>query len=387
MRRETDEVVRGFLALNALLREELRDIRRLFAARASETKYNPNWRLQPRAPVGTREGGRWIDGGGKDDGPKRNSIRTDPPRRPPVVEPRVDFFDDMEDNPYIWELTERGLLNSDASVADFFNLRYRLVAMRGQEFEEVANTFGMTALQLYNTLEYGASVMSERATDTIDRLFDNPGIAGLNIVAREEALLRYVELSGVRPEYQRRMFLDILQLAGFTEEEYEFQKRALGIGGQIGGLVGAAGPRASPTDLPRARIRRIGPRSVWRRGPATRGRIIEAARGHNMPSNYPVIDRFGDDGIATSIKSIDLGRRTYLRPRTLERRLRGLVNQVAGFNGRRYAGRHIQSWEIRGRALELVVPYAGSAEQQAIIDATRQYARTRGVTVDVIIYP
>lgn len=42
MRRDTDEVVRGFLALNALLREELRDVRRLVAARASETKYNPN---------------------------------------------------------------------------------------------------------------------------------------------------------------------------------------------------------------------------------------------------------------------------------------------------------------------------------------------------------
>lgn len=80
MRRETDEVVRGFLALNALLREELRDIRRLFAARASETKYNPNWRLQPRAPVGTPKGGQWINGGKQ--AQQRPAARPPQPPRP-----------------------------------------------------------------------------------------------------------------------------------------------------------------------------------------------------------------------------------------------------------------------------------------------------------------
>lgn len=63
MRRELrDELVRSFLAINALLRLELKAARRQLAARNtdSEHKYNPNWRLQPRAPRGTPEGGQWT---------------------------------------------------------------------------------------------------------------------------------------------------------------------------------------------------------------------------------------------------------------------------------------------------------------------------------------
>lgn len=381
MRRDEDDLLRGFLALNALLREELRDVRRLVDARTSETKYNPNWRWQPRAPVGTREGGRWIDGG-KVGGPKRSTRRTTPPRRPP--EPRVDFFDEVNDNPYIWELSERGLLPSDASVADFFNLRYELGATRGPAFTEVARSVGMSASQLHLALDRGASVMSERATDTIERIFDNPGIAGVNIAARDQALRRYVRLSGVRPEYEQRMFRELLDLAGYTEEEYEQRQRDV-IAEQLPFMVGVGGPQ-TPRRLPRARVRASGPRSVWRLGPATRGRIIEAARGHNLHANFPVIDRFARDGTATSIKSIDLAARTYLRSRSLERRLRGFVDQLAGFNGRTFANDEIVGSAIRRKVLEVVVPNAGTAAQQAVIETIRTYARSRQVDLHVIIY-
>jgi hypothetical protein len=54
MRRDTkDELLRGFLAINALLREEAKALRRALKARRQEAKHNPNWRLQPRAPTGT----------------------------------------------------------------------------------------------------------------------------------------------------------------------------------------------------------------------------------------------------------------------------------------------------------------------------------------------
>lgn len=61
MRRNVrDEILRSLLLFNSALRQEVRDIRRLLAARQTEAKYNPNWRRQPRAPRGTTEGGRWI---------------------------------------------------------------------------------------------------------------------------------------------------------------------------------------------------------------------------------------------------------------------------------------------------------------------------------------
>jgi hypothetical protein len=79
MRRNTrDELLRGFLAINALLREELGGLRRALKKRsATEAKYNPNWSKQPRAPRGVPEGGQWVDGGGADR-PKQQIQRTQP---------------------------------------------------------------------------------------------------------------------------------------------------------------------------------------------------------------------------------------------------------------------------------------------------------------------
>lgn len=64
MRRNTrDELLLGFLAINAMLREDLRELRRSLQRRGGETKYNPNWAKQPRAPIGSPIGGRWVQGG------------------------------------------------------------------------------------------------------------------------------------------------------------------------------------------------------------------------------------------------------------------------------------------------------------------------------------
>ncbi len=69
------------LAFISAIRAELADIKRLLAARrATEAKYNPRWRQQPRAPKGTSDGGQWVDGGGGGT-PKTGGAR--PPPRPP----------------------------------------------------------------------------------------------------------------------------------------------------------------------------------------------------------------------------------------------------------------------------------------------------------------
>jgi hypothetical protein len=87
MRRETrDEVLRNFLAINAMLRDELRVLRRL--ARDAETKRNPNWALQPRAPRGTPQGGQWTSGGSNQQAPTRSPVaRLATPRQGPSPAP------------------------------------------------------------------------------------------------------------------------------------------------------------------------------------------------------------------------------------------------------------------------------------------------------------
>lgn len=83
MRRKTrDELLRGFLAINAMLREELGLLRRTVETRKNEIKRNPNWALQPRAPKGTPEGGEWIGGHSPKQALTRPPQAPSPPPRP-----------------------------------------------------------------------------------------------------------------------------------------------------------------------------------------------------------------------------------------------------------------------------------------------------------------
>src|ERR1044072_5478736 len=92
--------------------------------------------------------------------------------------------------------------------------------------------------------------------------------------------------------------------------------------------------------------------NVWRLHPFERGVEIEKPLGHTLPRNLPVIDRWSN-GVATSIKSIDLGSATYQSTARLNRLLRGYVDKVAAFRGQTWAGFSIDASQISGRALEV----------------------------------
>ncbi len=85
-RAPTDELLEGFLAINAILREEFDALRRALKLRKTH-KHNPNWHLQPRVPRGVAEGGQWTSGGSTAPTRRPNrALRTSPrqtPRRRP----------------------------------------------------------------------------------------------------------------------------------------------------------------------------------------------------------------------------------------------------------------------------------------------------------------
>jgi hypothetical protein len=124
--------------------------------------------------------------------------------------------------------------------------------------------------------------------------------------------------------------------------------------------------------------------SVWKLNPFERGQIIEQVIGHNLPNNFPVIDRF-INGTATSIKSINLDSITYSNSRTLTRTLTGYVDEVAELQGRTWAGVRVQG--VTGRALDLVVPNAGNSAQKSVLNQAVIYGESRGITLNIIKYP
>lgn len=167
-----------------------------------------------------------------------------------------------------------------------------------------------------------------------------------------------------------------------------------GIGVAIGGFV-ATGGISSLASLARSGweglsafgrgLLGISESSVWELGPVARGRAIEQAFGGNLPSNFPVIDRL-ENGVVTSIKSLDLYAPSYQHASVLDRTISGYIDSVASFNGKTWSGVSIRPADFAGRSLDLVVPGPGSIAQQNVFNQAIQYEASRGVNVNVIPY-
>ena len=124
--------------------------------------------------------------------------------------------------------------------------------------------------------------------------------------------------------------------------------------------------------------------SVWALGPSPRGFAIEARLGGNLPANFPVIDRFAN-GVATSIKSIDLAASKYQSINTLTNLIDDYITKVKEFNGRSWGGVQIQATQIQARALTIAVPKGvGTAEQMAVLQQAIRTGASKGVQVTIV---
>jgi RHS repeat-associated protein len=89
----------------------------------------------------------------------------------------------------------------------------------------------------------------------------------------------------------------------------------------------------------------------WALPPLERGQAIEDTLGRNLPRSFPGIDRWVN-GLATSIKSLDLNAVTYRNINALTGKVQGYINALADFQGAQW----LQASMIRGRELLLAVP-------------------------------
>ena len=124
--------------------------------------------------------------------------------------------------------------------------------------------------------------------------------------------------------------------------------------------------------------------SVWKLDPLARGWAIEKIIGRgsllrDLPG-FPTIDRF-ENGIATSIKSIDLGTKTYQNIGALTSRVQGYIDELAGFTGDSYGGVTIYNAMIRGRELILAIPRNASTEQMTALQQLAADAVNQGVNL------
>ncbi len=120
--------------------------------------------------------------------------------------------------------------------------------------------------------------------------------------------------------------------------------------------------------------------NVWSMDPLDRGWAIENALGRSpqLVQNFPTIDRYSN-GIITSIKSIDLGAKTYQNFGALTRTVQGYISQLANFNGAKWGDFRLTSNIITGRQLILVIPTNATPEQLKLLQELQEWALSQGV--------
>lgn len=127
--------------------------------------------------------------------------------------------------------------------------------------------------------------------------------------------------------------------------------------------------------------------SVWQLNPYDRGVAIEnmLGRSSNLVQNFPVIDRF-QNGVATSIKSLDLGAKSYQNVSTLTRTVQGYVDTLANWQGQPtfWGGVRIFPNQITARVLELAIPTNATQAQLSALQQIQQNALNVGVNVQII---
>jgi hypothetical protein len=129
----------------------------------------------------------------------------------------------------------------------------------------------------------------------------------------------------------------------------------------------------------------LGP-DIWGLGWAARGRIIEDALGRNLPRTFPVIDEFTEEGVAISIKSINLNQATYRDAARLASRIDRYVDELADFEGAEMGEWEIDSSNMLRRELKLAVP-ANRATRTQIAAIKRATARAEAMGIKVIVVP
>jgi RHS repeat-associated protein len=128
--------------------------------------------------------------------------------------------------------------------------------------------------------------------------------------------------------------------------------------------------------------------TVWVSKPFQRGVEIEniIGRSPELVQNFPEIDRW-KDGIATSIKSIDLGANSFQNINTLVRTVQSYAITLSNWQGARWANVIIDRSMIEGRELILAIPPNASIEQMQALSQVQVWAQNIGVVLRIVIIP
>ncbi|WP_239106913.1 RHS repeat-associated core domain-containing protein, partial [Flavobacterium macrobrachii] len=124
--------------------------------------------------------------------------------------------------------------------------------------------------------------------------------------------------------------------------------------------------------------------SVWSLNSLQRGRMIEELLGANSSwaRNFPTIDKI-ENGVATSIKSMDLTASSYQKGNSVFNTLKGYIDDLASFTNTTWGNTTVtQGKDYTSKALELAVQTGkGSESQWSQIQQAINYALDNDISI------
>lgn len=188
----------------------------------------------------------------------------------------------------------------------------------------------------------------------------------------------------------RQEILDSIAVLAKTDPaEIGFSREILAVPGMVaapGPGIGAAEEGAAVEAETGAAAAEAAAENPWKMGWAKRGDYFSEKLGANLPRTFKVIDQW-ENGVATSIKSIDLNAATYQDGARLTYRLNDYIRKVASYEGGKMGTIEIGASDITGRALSIAIPKGSmTAVQRAAFDAARARAKAFGVNLTVTAF-
>jgi RHS repeat-associated protein len=149
------------------------------------------------------------------------------------------------------------------------------------------------------------------------------------------------------------------------------------------GIVAGMGAAASaylPGLAVEMGIARLAEGSVWGMNALQRGFTIEKMLGGDLPNGFPIIDKV-KDGVATSIKSIDVTLSSYNKGNGLLNTLNGYINKLSDFTkGSRGGVTFEQGVDFTSKSLEVAIqPGKASLAQWEQISQAMKNAKNAGI--------
>lgn len=312
-------------------------------AKSDDAEWNPA--LHPRA--GTPPNLGWFaptDGGGSSEDPSRTQVAENdhstqqPDSSPEPHDDRVTLPPDDDDIDELHDLIE---WIANAKPEDEAAIRAEIK----KHFYDVGDTAGGSALNraLSDSLEAGNNRKARQ--EILDSIAD--------FAKNDPAIIGFIHES-----------LPLVAIPGMGPG------RAASEGAAVEGETSAAAAEAATLN-------------PWKMGWAKRGDYFNEQLGANLPRTFKTIDRF-ENGVATSIKSIDLNAATYQDGARLTYRLNDYIGKLASYTGSQMGYIKIESAEIAGRELSIAIPKGSmTTVQREAIEAARIRARSLGIDLKV----